>query len=347
MTQRVVVIGHADADGHLIAEQVRRNLELIESFDVTAIVDPARTKDHKAWMQLESFKEIDDADLVFFVDIMFAPATFDSEASALVDFVRERPEKKFFLIDHHPLPLRRLGLADNLHAMYRPDVFECAIGPRSGMMIVAALCEGQGPNVAEIKQPFHDVLARGIRRAAALGGELPGAKLLALLQSDRWDALSLLANDDAEYHRLPRGRRPSGQPWSSAMTAVNQAAETLLAGDKPQDNIRNMIQLESGRTDMAYDLDIAAERFDLHDGRRVRGNSRMHSKDLEAIVTLLEIAALSLTVTPESTFTIDELVEEARKFAGTEIDLSELDVKIVLKKSGFLIKIGGREYRLR
>src|SRR5260221_9410954 len=151
MRRRVLVVGHADADGHLIAEQVRRNLALIEGFDVKAVVDPARTKDHKSWMKLDAISEIAEADLVFFVDLMFAPASFAEEASALVDFVTARPKKHFFLIDHHPLPLRRLGMADNLRVIYRPDVFECAVGPRSGMMVVAALCEKQHAMVADMR----------------------------------------------------------------------------------------------------------------------------------------------------------------------------------------------------
>jgi single-stranded DNA-specific DHH superfamily exonuclease len=142
MKQSVLVVGHADADGHLITEQVRRNLARIDRFNVETVVDPVRTKDHKAWTKLDDITEIEDADIVFFVDLMFAPSTFDEEARSLVEFVNDRREKQFFLIDHHPLPLRRLAAADNLRVLYRPDVFECAVGPRSGMMVVAALCEG-------------------------------------------------------------------------------------------------------------------------------------------------------------------------------------------------------------
>ncbi len=74
MRHSVLVVGHADADGHIITEQVRRNLALIDTFDVKTVVDPLRTKDHKAWMKLETLTEIDDSDIVFFVDMMFAPA---------------------------------------------------------------------------------------------------------------------------------------------------------------------------------------------------------------------------------------------------------------------------------
>jgi hypothetical protein len=292
MTRRALVIGHADADGHLITEQVRRNLALISGFDVKAVVDPARTKDHKSWMRLSSIDEIADADLVFFVDLMFAPATFDEEAGALVDFVRDRPSKQFFLIDHHPLPLRRLASADNLRVVYRPEVFDCALGPRSGMMVVAALCENQGSN------------------------------------------------------RLPRGRRPSSQRDSDAMRAVNQAAEDLLAHASPA--AVSMRPLQSGRNAMAYDIDVGQERFANDEGHRTRmSNTHVHPKDLEAIVTLLEIAALSLTTEPDATFTVDRLIDEARKLGGDETDLDDQDAKIVLSKASFVKKVAGGEYCLR
>lgn len=66
-------------------------------------------------------------------------------------------------------------------------------------------------------------------------------------------------------------------------------------------------------------------------------------KDLEMIVTLLELAAIYLTTSPGSLFTTDELITEARKLGGDEIGLDEGDIKIVLGKAGFLKKeTGGR-----
>jgi hypothetical protein len=128
---QVLVIGHADADGHLIAEQVRRNLASVESFAVKVVVDPQRTQGHRSWLKLDAFPEIASADYVFFVDLMFAPDSYTEEAAALTRFASAWPDKRFFLIDHHPLPLRLLQAAPNLRVAYRPDVCECAIGPRS------------------------------------------------------------------------------------------------------------------------------------------------------------------------------------------------------------------------
>jgi len=344
MKQSVLVVGHADADGHLIAEQVRRNLALIDNFDVGVVVDPRRTKDHKAWTRLDEITEIEGADLVFFVDLMFAPMSFDEEAKGLVSFANRHSDKLFFLLDHHPLPLRYLAAADNLRVMYRPDVFECAIGPRSGMMVVAALCEGQGPKVADIKEPIHDVLALAMRRAAAIGGELPGEKLLTLLQFNCWSALARLGEDERKHHYLPRGRRPLNQRRSKALRFLDQTAEELMAG--------NHLAIETsepntGRADMAYDVNVSHERFAIEEGRRTRvGNAPAQARDLETIITVLEVAALSLTTHPGATFTRDRLIEEARKIAGSDLDLQEEDIDIVLTKQSFLRR-SGKELCLR
>lgn len=340
MKKQALIVGHADGDGHLIAEQVRRNLSLLDIFDVKVVVDPERTKDHHSWTKLESLFEINNADYVFFMDLMFAPASFDTEAKALVNFVNDRPGKHFFLIDHHPLPLRRLEAARNLRAMYRPDVSECTIGPRSGMMVVAALCEHQVREVAGIKRPTHDLLALGMRRAAAPGGALPGDKLLALLRADRWGSLLNLGNDDPDYHRLPRGRRPEKQPRSATMATVEHEADSLLAHPELSE-----IPAHYGSMAMSYDLEIGDQRLIDEAGRRQLETKPNRARDLEAIVTLLEVAALSLTTTPGATFTIQQLIDEAIEIGGD--DVSVRDMRIVLKKANFLEKLAGGKVRLK
>jgi hypothetical protein len=337
MSNRVVVIGHADADGYIIAEQARRNLAQVKSFDVDVVVDPDRTKDHKAWLNLDKFTEIDRADYVFFVDLMFAPATYAAEARALTNFVRSQPKKRFFLVDHHPLPLQRLEIADNLRAVYRSDVAECVIGPRTGMMVVAALCEPQPSEVVKnVKEPFLEDLARGMKRAAAPGGPLDGKKLSALLRANRWDALFDLAQDSAEFHRLPRGRRPKNAPLSKVMAELEQAASDLLTHRSQESKSR-------ARTNMAYDIANAELAYDT--GRPIlQRNVPSSPKDLGVIATLLEVAALSLTTEPGKLFTIDDLIREALEIGGEEFDKN--DVKIVLHKAGFVKKVAGG-YQLR
>jgi hypothetical protein len=335
MKRQALIVSHADGDGHLIAEQVRRNLSLIKTFDVKVVVDPQRTKDHKSWMKLNTLTEVDDADFVFFMDLMFSPSSFEVEANSLVDFARGRPGKRFFLMDHHPLPSHRLGKAGNLRVAYRPDVFECTLGPRSGMMVVAALCEKQTTEVSAVKTHVHEILAGGMRRAAALGGKLPGEKLLALLRADRWDAVLRLGEDDRAYHRLPRGRRPPMQRSSPVLAELEHEADALLKAG------------EHGRKAMAYDMDVGQERFSDDVRRRLPPpNDLSRARDLEAIATLLEVAAMSLTTAPGVTFTTDQLIAEALDIAGE--DVSERDIKIFLKKrANFLARIPGKGWALK
>jgi len=345
MMHNVLIVGHADGDGHLISEQVRRNLSLIDSFDVKVVVDPSRTQGHKSWMNLDAFPEVKQADYVFFVDLMFGPQSFVEEANSLVNFVGSYPAKRFFLIDHHPIPLNRLASADNLRVIYRPDVSECALGPRSGMMVVAALCERQFDEVAEVKTAAHDALAVGMRRAAAHGGPLAGEKLLALLKADQWDGLFQLGSDDQQFHYLPRGRRPAGQPQSDALRELDETATYLLA--HPGDNNRVSEHSQRRRTAMAYDVDVGQQQLSYDAGRpTLLRNVPKSPKDLGVIVTLLELAALSLTTEPGAMFTLDELIREAREYAGGVIQLDERDIRIVLNKRSFLEKVG-HEFRLR
>jgi len=350
MTRRVLIVSHADADGHLIAEQTRRNLDLIPCFEVSTFVDPQITKDHGVWSKLGSIPEVEGADIVLFVDLMFAPTSFAAEATALVDFVRAYPEKQFFLVDHHPLPFRRLEAAPNLRVAYRPDVFECTVGPRSGMMVVAAICEKQNALVADIKVKSHELLASGMRRAAALGGPLPGEKLLSLLQHDSWDELAQLGSEDKNEHYLPRGRRPAGSVLSAALKQCDLAATNYISGTFIA---ANSLEKPAARSPiMPYDsevaqgLNIGDQRFPIDAGKRSRQNSTVHSKDLEAIVTLLEVAALTLTTEPNATFSFERLCDEARELGGDEVTINDRDVKIVLEKASFLEKMG-REYRLK
>jgi len=71
------------------------------------------------------------------------------------------------------------------------------------------------------------------------------------------------------------------------------------------------------------------------------------SRDLETIVCLLEMAAISLTTMASRTFTRDELVTEARMFGGPDIALRELDVDLVIRGASFLRRAPRGRLRLR
>lgn len=61
-------------------------------------------------------------------------------------------------------------------------------------------------------------------------------------------------------------------------------------------------------------------------------------RDLESIVTLLEMAAIELTPHPDATFTRDELVSKARECGGPSITLRDTDADIVITHSAKLLK---------
>lgn len=333
--KRVLVVSHADADGHVIAEQVRRNLQMVPTFQVSTVVDPARTKDHKTWTKLELIPEIDSSEVVFFVDLMFAPVSFAEEADALVEFALARPHTSFFVLDHHPLPLRRLYQASNLRPVYRSDVFDCTFGFSSHWMVIAALLETQPTRIKSLVQPEDSLLAKGIRRAAAHGGPLAGERLLALLRHDCWTELEELGRDDARFHRLPRGRRPAGDPLSDLMKRlVDLAAELMSSPTRPR---RHSHKPKPGRFPMSYDFETAVDQSPPTPF--IESSDR---RDLEAIVTILELASICLTTGPNATFTKQQLIDEARRLSGDGIDLDESDVNIVLGKAGFLRRMGGK-----
>jgi hypothetical protein len=73
-----------------------------------------------------------------------------------------------------------------------------------------------------------------------------------------------------------------------------------------------------------------------------------HPTDLEAIVTLLEIAAIELTPNPSATFTSDELIGKACALGGSELPIDPADAAIVLDYSSFMFeKAGDDRLRLR
>lgn len=88
---------------------------------------------------------------------------------------------------------------------------------------------------------------------------------------------------------------------------------------------------------MSYDFDAASDRTPP-----TPHFERSHRRDLEVIVTLLELAAICLTTGPDATFTKKQLIAEARRIGGDDIDLDEDDVKNVLGRPGFLKKVDGK-----
>lgn len=93
---------------------------------------------------------------------------------------------------------------------------------------------------------------------------------------------------------------------------------------------------------MPYDFDHATDR-----GSPAWSGPVLHGSDLEAIVMLLELAAIYLTPAPGTTFTLTELLAQAREIGGEAIVLAERDAKIVVDHAKFLKKETGGCFSLR
>lgn len=69
-------------------------------------------------------------------------------------------------------------------------------------------------------------------------------------------------------------------------------------------------------------------------------------RDLEAIVTIILVAAIELTPNEGSEFTFDELMVQIHQYSGSEPAFREIDVSIVLNSSKLLRKRPGKKYQL-
>ena len=57
-------------------------------------------------------------------------------------------------------------------------------------------------------------------------------------------------------------------------------------------------------------------------------------------MALLEMAAISLITVTRDRFTEPELVAEAKRYAGPELPVLDLDLQLVIRNAGFLKKRG-------
>lgn len=337
---KILVVGHSDADGHVIAEQTRRNLSRTGIFDVSTFVDAKLTQGHRSWLTVEEIPSIDGFEVVVFVDLMFSPVSFAQETDSLCRFAASKPKTKVLVIDHHPIPFSRLQRCPNISAVYRSNVLDCTIGPRSDLMVLAALDENQRKNVEPYVQGHFSPIVKGLRRAAAKGGELQGSLLSTLIRHERWSELFALGNDDAEFHKLVRGMRPKKYPTSDLYRAIIKLAKQLANKELTSDN---QLLTDSGETGVQMAFDVQNQSFIVDTTSDVRGrNEPKETRDLEAIVTVLELAAITLTDSPDSTFSQEELLACAREYAGESVSIREEDIDIVMEKTSFLHSSQGK-----
>ena len=197
-----IVFGHADADGHLAAEQTRGYLSA-KGIQVTTIVS-RKTHNYRFWERLAEF-DLSNYGLVVFVDIAFRFRNPSESLSRLLGVTDNQPEKQFIAIDHHPFVYPQ-ETRENLLLIEVTDPYHCCLGtPDPDLMQVAALCDGSPTMIAPT--PSLSRRARGVKRAAADVGGVAGNRLLELIRNRQWDFFDALADEDREMHRSARGIR--------------------------------------------------------------------------------------------------------------------------------------------
>ncbi len=224
--RNVLVVGHADADGHLAAEQSRTNLIRAGAAFCATIVDPKVTRNYRFWERNLPCLEFGCAEIVIFVDIMLNPSGPERSLTALADRANDERDRTFFLIDHHEMGTLPT-LPENLQVHFSPTVFGCCYGRPSELMLIASICDRDEEPVRHKLSKKHRQLALGVTRAAADTNRLAGANLLALLQDRQWNLFESLANDTPEDHRRVRGVRPASYPASDALKKAREVAAQL------------------------------------------------------------------------------------------------------------------------
>ena len=196
-----VVFGHADADGHLAAEQTRDYLVEGDT-SVTIIVSP-ETRSYRFWEKLPKF-DLSGFELVVFVDIAFRFRDPKDSLDRLLNIADRQPHKLFVAVDHHPLG--PCNPRQNVILREVSDPYDCCLGnPGPELMQVAALCDGSPTTVAPTPQLRRRAL--GVKRVAADVRGAAGDGLLRLIRDRQWDFFEALADEDKGMHRSARGIR--------------------------------------------------------------------------------------------------------------------------------------------
>ena len=214
-----IIFGHADADGHLAAEQTRTNLEA-EGVEVSDVVVSTETRNYRFWERTFPGLDFSKFRLVVVVDIAFSFRNPTQSLDSLLQTVDRHPSTHVVVIDHHPLK-RSSRPRTNLTMVEVKSVYDCCLGtPSDELMVVAATCDGDGKAVRSRTSDQFIKRALGVRRAAADMHSMVGSRLLSLLRGRRWEFFESLAEEPVEFHRTVRGRRTSSSPRSPLLEAA-------------------------------------------------------------------------------------------------------------------------------
>ena len=197
-----ILFGHADADGHLAAEQSRD--WLVKRGVTVETVVSSETRNYRFWEKLPKF-DLSSYGMVVVVDIAFKFQDPNDSLARLLAVSDQHTHREFVVIDHHPLALPQEP-RQNLQLIEVKDPYDCCLGePDPELMQVAALCDGAPTAVHPT--PLLRIRALGVKRAAADVRGVAGDRLLKLIRERRWDFFEALSEEDREMHRSSRGFR--------------------------------------------------------------------------------------------------------------------------------------------
>ena len=105
---------------------------------------------------------------------------------------------------------------------------------------------------------------------------------------------------------------------------------------------------------MSYDFDVSPDLIPSKAAVHVKGTNRVKVKasptridDLEAIVLLLELAAMALSDKSTTSFTTAQLYKEACTIAGNDATIDVEDVQIIVDNATFLKRERKNVFTLR
>lgn len=217
---KAVVIGHSDGDGHLAVINSIENLTE-DGFVITnTIVDPTITRNCKFWINQFPNLDFDNADLVVIVDIMFDRKNPELSINEIEKRAKQEPSRKFIIIDHHPLNIRKLK-CKNVDIRIVDKVYDCCYGDPSDLMLVASICDKDELPVKSLITDIHRKRAYGISRAVTDKKGMAGKITLDLISNRVWNLFEALADEPKEYHKTFYGNRTQKITLSPILQAVH------------------------------------------------------------------------------------------------------------------------------
>lgn len=345
---RVLLVSHADADGHIIAEQSRRNL-VRAGHDVDLFIDRELTKGYRLWDKLSSVPVQDEHDTVIFLDLMLNPKDPESSVDYLADLAKRHARKQFFLLDHHPMPTWEGKQRENLEISFSNRVYDCCVGTPSWLMAIAALCDRDEEALSDRPNENQRLVAQGVMRIMADQRRFVGFPMIALLATDRWDLMRHAALEQPNSHKQMYGHRTKTAMASRAMDYAASWTSSIAeksAALTSQNLIRGESIIEFYRQAAAR-----AEQDDFRDrikdcGTPLAGSSRELRPEPEDPMEALWFAALMLNPSSNDVISLKQIAaawEESAEEGERTPSIEALEA--LADRASFLHKVeGGYRY---